>query len=350
MITLPNSVVLAGKKLGRFAVKHGPKIMTVAGAGMAFGGAVMACKATLRCDEVLDKHKERMAQIEAARELSMLRLANNDIDDPSELYTEKDMRKDKFMTYAMTGVGFAKLYGPAFAVGMGGIGLMEAAFVITENRRSAAVAALTSMDALFQEYKNRVNRVVTDEQQALIDNPHIQKQKVQLPWAEDEEEMDCVVIDTEEGNPYVYWFDKTCPDWNGTGTNYFLSNRAHIEGQLTTMQYELSKYGTTHFWINDFIERCGGLKNDNGELLDAKTGCDVGRFHGWDALAGDAIDYKIQAYAYSFDGDDDKQFPILIPISKEDLMELESLDIPTDYCFEITLKGCHNIYHNVYGE
>ena len=123
-MSLSTFVGKAAVKTQAFLIKHGPRIMSVCGAGMTIGGAVMACRATLKAYEVVDHHKEVMAVIEEARETS---IANSD-----ELFTEKDYKQAKFETYMSTAFSFVKLYAPSVAVGLSGVGLMQSAFHIMD--------------------------------------------------------------------------------------------------------------------------------------------------------------------------------------------------------------------------
>ena len=55
MIAIPNSLARLGSKASTFLIKHGPKIMTIGGAGMALAGTVMACEATFLGFEFLQQ-------------------------------------------------------------------------------------------------------------------------------------------------------------------------------------------------------------------------------------------------------------------------------------------------------
>ena len=339
---IPTSVIRFGQKAGNWLVKNGPNIMRISGGVMAVGGAVMACKATLHAEEVLDAHKERMAQIEAARALSE---ENGDL-----VYTDKMMKRDKTIAYLETAVGFGKLYGPAFAVGMGGIGLMQGAWCITENRRSTAVAALTSVDRLFSEYRARVEDVAGPEVAAATND--IPTEKHSVPEIA-EEPVDCVVLDDSHNDPFFFIFDKTNPNWYN---NAFLLNERFAMTTLDANNYKLSAHSVTHTFINDILKDFGGLKRLDGTYVE---GIPEGQFYGWNAGTGDIIEYDIIPYLEVFDEDDDKQMPMLVETDREAIRELEMNDIQDGYCFGIRLKSSSDgypdiipprmIYHEVYG-
>ena len=344
MIAIPNSLARLGSKASTFLIKHGPKIMTIGGAGMALAGTVMACEATLRADEVLDAHKARMEAIEAARALSLARAADSDID-AEEVYTEKDMKRDKFVAYLETGVGFAKLYGPAFAMSVGGVGLMEAAFVITERRRASAVAALTTLDTMFNEYKARI---AAGEP---IDILPSETQTISLPGPEEPEEQDRIVLDTEgRCDPFTFIFDETCDGWGGRGA--FLINERVLTAPIDSWNYALGSR-VDHVWMNDVLKSWGDVKDLDGHHVG--EGTDFGHFYGW--CEGDKILYDIKPYLVVFN--DSNQFPMYVETSREEITALEQADVQTGYCYMITLKSSRegydrpisprNICNEVYG-
>lgn len=310
---------------------------------MAIGGAVMACKATLHADEVLDAHKARMDAIEHARRLSL----ESDNIDPELVYTEKQMRRDKLIVYAETAVGFAKLYGPAFAIGMSGVGLMQAAYMVTEKRRSTAVAALATMTNWFDEYKARVEDTYGPEALALESQMPTAKAVVKTAGQDEASETDVVVLD-DTNDPFFFIFDSTNPNWAENVT--YLLNERFLTGTIDSLNYSLSAHSRDHVWVNDILKLWGMKETD------------LGHFHGWNADTGDIIEYELVPYLkayYDDDGNEYEQFPMLVETTMENLRELELADIQEGYAIGIRLLSSsdgndqlvppRNIYHEVYG-
>ena len=81
--------------------KHSPEILVVAGVIGVVTSAVMACKATTKVNEILDKTKEDVEAIHKCEEDESMK----------EQYSSEDAKKDLTIVYAQTGVKFAKLYG-----------------------------------------------------------------------------------------------------------------------------------------------------------------------------------------------------------------------------------------------
>lgn len=104
---------------------------------MVVGGTVMACRATMKTEDILLEKEE--AEGAAALEYE------------DEEYEQK-CRNIKMNT----AINIAKAYAPAAAVEIGGLGLIFASHKILAGRFAAASAAYAAMDAAFKKYRERV--------------------------------------------------------------------------------------------------------------------------------------------------------------------------------------------------
>lgn len=125
--------------------KHSPEILIISGIVGLVGAGVMACKATLKVDEVLESHKENMDKIHEVAE-------REDIPE----YSEKDLKKDTAIQYFITGKEFLKLYGPSILVAGVSITAILCGNNILRKRCAALAAAYTATDAAFKKYRERV--------------------------------------------------------------------------------------------------------------------------------------------------------------------------------------------------
>ena len=328
MIKIPAPVMKFAGKAGNWLIKNGPKIMSVSGGVMAVGGAVMACNATLKVDEVLDKHKQRMARIEAAKALS-------DESGDNEI-TDKDVKQAKFEAYRDTAIDIIRLYGPAVAVGFAGVGLMQSAFIITERRRASAVAALTTVDQMYQNLLKSGENEVID-----ITNS---------PTTEVSDSEQIVLSPETMEDPFFFVFDVDKKDFENTFTNKhaeFLTNERFLIAPIEQYNYRLSGYQVDHVWVNDILRAWG---------MDESP---IGQHYGWNALTGDQIEYKIIPYIKEWNDEGDKPFPLLVEIDRDRFDELEASDIQEGYCIGIRLMSSSDghddkvdprfIYNEVYG-
>lgn len=130
-------------KAGLKVRKYSPEILVVTGTVSVVAGVVLACKATLKAEEVLDKHDEEMEMIKEA--------SNNE-----EEYSETDRKKDTVIVYAHTVGRFIKIYAPGAGFTLLGIGCFLSAYGILKKRNIALMAAYKTLETAFADYRKRV--------------------------------------------------------------------------------------------------------------------------------------------------------------------------------------------------
>lgn len=136
-------------KVGFKFKKHSPEILAVVGVTGTIASGVLACRATLKVNEIVDEAKETIETIHDAVE-------NHRHTSDGEEYTEEVAKKDLTIVYAQTGVKFVKLYGPAVALGIASIGCMIGSNHILRKRNIALAAAFKAVDTSFKEYRGRL--------------------------------------------------------------------------------------------------------------------------------------------------------------------------------------------------
>lgn len=135
--------------------KQSPTILIAVGIGGAIGATVLACKATLNVDEVLDQHDNQMQKI-------------NDIYADHETYpeyTEQKMQRDKFIVYSRTIGGLLKLYSPAIILGSFSIACVIGSHYIMTRRQIALMAAYTSLNEAFNQYRKRIAEEIGEDRE-----------------------------------------------------------------------------------------------------------------------------------------------------------------------------------------
>ena len=129
--------------------KHGPEILVVAGTVGVVTSAVMACKATLKVNAVVDEAKENLNKIEVA--------GQKGVTEAGETYTEEDVKNETKIVYIQTGVKLAKLYALPVGIGVVSIAAILGGHNILRKRNIALAASYT---ALFNDFKGYRSRVV----------------------------------------------------------------------------------------------------------------------------------------------------------------------------------------------
>ena len=136
-------------KIGFKFKKHSPEILAVTGVVGIVTSAVMACKATIKVNDIVNEAKETVDKI---HESVGKGLHTSD----GEEYTEEVAKKDLTIVYAQTGLKFVKLYGPSVALGIASIACLLGSNHILRKRNLALAAALTNVATSFKEYRGRL--------------------------------------------------------------------------------------------------------------------------------------------------------------------------------------------------
>lgn len=145
-----NAVTRSFHRTGFKIKKHSPEILIVAGVIGTVTSAVMACKATLKVNDVLEEAKTNINTIHDTAMDAEAGII------PAEKYTPEDSKKDLAIVYMQTGVKLAKLYAPSVALGALSIFAIVKSNDILRKRNVALVAAYTAVDKGFKDYRRRV--------------------------------------------------------------------------------------------------------------------------------------------------------------------------------------------------
>lgn len=138
-------------KVKRFS----PEILMVVGVTGVITAGVLACKATLKLDDVVTKAEDDIVDVKNRRS-------------ENAFETEVDFNKALTKVYINRGFQVAKLYTPAISVGLVGVGCLLGAHGIMSKRNVAMAAAYSAVESSFAEYRGRVvNEVGEDKEKEL---------------------------------------------------------------------------------------------------------------------------------------------------------------------------------------
>jgi hypothetical protein len=143
-----------GSTLARHALtvqKNAPQLLFSAGVVGTVGSTILACRATLKVDQVLEEAKERRLLIDSVHEESSAAL------DPTlPSYTQKDREKDITKLQVQTTIRIVKLYAPAIILGGASIAALTQSHRLLTSRNAALTAAYTVLEKGFSQYRARV--------------------------------------------------------------------------------------------------------------------------------------------------------------------------------------------------
>ncbi len=210
-----NSIIKsAASAFNRFAFqakKHSPEILMGVGIVGSIGSAVMACKATLKVNDILDETKETVEKIHGV-------LENENVSE--EDYSEEDSKKDLAVVYAQTGWKFVKLYAPSVIMGALSITSILASNNIMRKRNLAIAAAYTAIDQSFKDYRGRVverfGEVVDRELKYNLKAAKISEKVLDEETGKEKKVKKTIEVlnDGVDGySDYARFFDESCRPW-----------------------------------------------------------------------------------------------------------------------------------------
>lgn len=152
-----NAIQTAKFAIGRGGLilkKYSPEILTAAGVIGTVGSTVLACKATLKVEDILDEAKKKSNLINAVHD--------GEIEVDAE-YTDKDYSKDLLVNRTQTAIKLIKLYGPAISLGALSITAILGGQHILRKRNVAVMAAYKLCEESFNNYRSRVKDELGEE-------------------------------------------------------------------------------------------------------------------------------------------------------------------------------------------
>lgn len=256
--------------------KHSPEILLAAGTVGVVVSGVMACKATLKVNEILDESKQQIDTIHSVAA------------DPNmaEKYTAEDSKKDLAIVYTQTAVKMIKLYGPSVGLGVVSLGCMIGSNRILSKRNVALAAAYTAVDKSFKEYRGRVierfGKQLDKELRYNIKAKEIEEVSKDENGHEvvKKEVVDVIEDDPNNYSPYSIVFDDGNEGWDPDPerTKFFLIQQQNWANE------RLKAKG--HLFLNEVYDMLGARRT--------KVGAQVGWVYDEKNVVGDNyVDFGI---------------------------------------------------------
>lgn len=137
--------ILVKTKLG--IKKHSPEILVVTGIGTGIVAAIIACKQTIKANDIVAEARKSLQNIEDVKELA----ANNEVE-----YTEENEQEDRKTIGMQVAVGMVKTYALPAGLGILSITCILAGHHILKKRNVALAAAYSALSTDFMNYRKRV--------------------------------------------------------------------------------------------------------------------------------------------------------------------------------------------------
>jgi len=243
---------------GLYLQKHSPEILLGAGLVGVVATVVMASKATLKANDIVEETNRQLTEVKL--------VADHDANFDDGKYTEEDEAKDKAIIYIQTGLKFAKLYGPAISIGALSLTAILASHGIMTNRQASLMAAYNLISETYRQYRNRV---VEDFGEDVDKNYHLGLKVEKLTETVTDEEgkktkvktTKKVVYDPKAKSIYSRFFDESNPMFRSDR----ILNKAFLISQQNYMNDVLIIRG--HLFLNEVYEALGFPHTKEGAIV-----------------------------------------------------------------------------------
>ena len=258
-LQIVNTVTKAFYKAVFEAKKHSPEILIGAGIVGTITSAALACKATLKVNDVVDEAKENIDVIHESKEKGLT--------PGGQEYSAEDANKDLAIVYVQTGIKFVKMYAPAVILGAASIGCMIKSHNILQTRNAALAAAYAAVDKGFKQYRGRViekfGDAVDEELRYNIKAKEIETTVTDEKGNETTVKETVKVLDPNTLSPFTKLFDEYCPDWTKSAE----TNLLFVKAQQSWANERLQRRG--YLFLNEVYHALGIPETS------------IGQTHGW---------------------------------------------------------------------
>ena len=235
--------------------KHSPEILAGVGVVGVVASTVMACKATMKLNDILEESKETRNKIREVESNPRY----------EEQYSHEDAKKDLTINYTQTGLKIAKLYAPAVILGSASLGCLLASNDILRKRNAALSAAYMTVDKSFKEYRQRVVDRFGEEVEKEIRYNIKAEEITSTVVAEDGSETTITetvkTMDPNLYSDYAKFFDEASPYWQKDPEyNFmFLKSQQQYANDLLKARGRL--------FLNEVYEMLGIDKSKAGQIV-----------------------------------------------------------------------------------
>lgn len=254
-----NAIQTAKFAIGRGGLvlkKYSPEILTAAGVIGTVGSTVLACKATLKVEDILDEAKKKSNLINAVHD--------GEIEVDAE-YTDKDYSKDLLVNRTQTAVKLIKLYGPAISLGALSIAAILGGQHILRKRNVAVMAAYKLCEESFNNYRSRVKEELGEEKDRQF-YYGITEETVKEKVKSKDGKTKTVTKKVEKAPDHLYsqyarFFDEANINWDKSPEQnmYFLKM---VQNQMND---KLKARG--HVFLNEVYDALGFDRSEAGQLV-----------------------------------------------------------------------------------
>jgi hypothetical protein len=235
--------------------KYSPEILLGAGLIGMLATIVLASKAALKVEGIVNEAQVELDSIEVAT-----------IDKNNDAYTEQDSKKDIVKVYVNSGVKFAKLYGPTISVGLASTACILASRGIMAHRNAVLVSAYNLLSEGYKNYRQRVVDEFGEEKDRMYHLGFEEKIETETTTDEEGKKVKNKVrklesIGKQIPSIYARFFDESSTEWR-TDRNL---NAFFLRTVQTHCNDKFKAKG--HMFLNEVYDDLGIPRSLEGQMV-----------------------------------------------------------------------------------
>lgn len=239
------------RHLGRailVAKKNSPHIFFAGGLVGSVASTILACRATLKLEPVMDDIKMDLQVLKDVKKKGSTNLGKP--------YTDRDYAHDLMFVYGKSVKSLAKLYGPSIVLGGASIGALTGSHVQMTRRNSALTATAAAISKAYDDYRERVRQEIGEEKELDIHHA-VTTEEITV----DGKKQLAKVADPSKLSDYARFFDQTCPNWQKDPE----LNRIFLRVQQDYANHKLQARG--HVFLNEIYDALGLERSQAGAVV-----------------------------------------------------------------------------------
>ncbi len=246
------------------AKRFSPQILLGLGVAGVITAGVLACKATLKLEDVVTKAEADIDEVKRQRSAE-------------EFETETEYNKALSRVYINRTFQVVKLYTPALSVATVGIGCLLGSYGVLNQRNVASIAAYQTLSSGFEQYRRRVVEDLGEDKDKEYRYGIVEREVPQFDADGNQVGTKKLVESTIDGDAYAREFDEGNELWSRipgmnqltlTNQQNWLNDRLNARGYLflndvyKALGFPNTPAGQVVGWLSE------GHRNFDGEVMD----------------------------------------------------------------------------------
>lgn len=224
--------------------KHSPVILFGAGIVGVASTVVLACRATLKLEGVLEETKVKLEEAQSVRVME------------HPHYSESDFQQDLVIIRVRGMMSVCKLFAPAAIIGVASVAALTGSHIVLSRRSAAFAAAYKVLEKSFDDYRDRIAAKYGRETETEIYHD-LEACEIDA----DGKKVSAVKVGKNSSSPYARFFDQHSKSWNKSPSH----NQFFIQAQQSYANDLLRARG--HVFLNEIYDMLGIDRSKEGAVV-----------------------------------------------------------------------------------